>query len=290
MLNRCKIESNKRRFKTSFGVSPATMCKIYIDLQRSDVEDTTTNPPTSMRLVGSETNFKWFLRTVYYLRKYPIEEDFERTLAINIGWARTNIWRVMQKIQYLKYKKITWSDGLGGEDIWILTVDGTHVWLCEPGHAEFSQDSDYYSHKFNKAGINYELGIAIASGKLIWMNGPFLAGKNDLQIFTGGGLKARLLQLEKKAIGDGGYSGHQEAISSPNSHDSRPVKLFKSRALKRHEGFNGMTKSFQILRERFRHGPGKIGIAFESVAVICQYKIEAEEPLWDVLKMFLKKT
>jgi hypothetical protein len=283
MLNRCKIETNKRRFKTSFGVSPATMCKIYIDLQRSDAEDTTTNPPTSMRLVGSETNFKWFLRTVYYLRKYPIEEDFERTLAINIGWARTNIWRVMQKIQYLKYKKITWSDGLGGEDIWILTVDGTHVWLCEPGHAEFSQDSDYYSHKFNKAGINYELGIAIASGKLIWMNGPFLAGKNDLQIFTGGGLKARLLQLEKKAIGDGGYSGHQEAISSPNSHDSRPVKLFKSRALKRHEGFNGMTKSFQILRERFRHGPGKIGIAFESVAVICQYKIEAEEPLWDVL-------
>ena len=283
MLNRCKIETNKRRFKTSFGVSPATMCKIYIDLQKSDAEDTTTNPPTSMRLVGSETNFKWFLRTVYYLRKYPIEEDFERTLAINIGWARTNIWRVMQKIQYLKCKKITWSDGLGGEDIWILTVDGTHVWLCEPGHAEFSQDSDYYSHKFNKAGINYELGIAIASGKLIWMNGPFLAGKNDLQIFTGGGLKARLLQLEKKAIGDGGYSGHQEAISSPNSHDSRPVKLFKSRALKRHEGFNGMTKSFQILRERFRHGPGKIGIAFESVAVICQYKIEAEEPLWDVL-------
>jgi hypothetical protein len=62
-----------------------------------------------MRLVGSETNFKWFLRTVYYLRKYPIEEDFERTLAINIGWARTNIWRVMQKIQYLKYKKITWA-------------------------------------------------------------------------------------------------------------------------------------------------------------------------------------
>jgi hypothetical protein len=283
MLKRCKNETNKRRFKTSFGVSPATMCKIYIDLQRSDAEDATMNPPRSMRLVGSETNFNWFLRTIYYLRKYPIEEDFERTLAVNIGWARKNIWRLMQKIQYLKYKKITWPDGLGGEDIWILTVDGTHVWLSEPGHEEFSQDSLYYSHKFNKAGINYELGIAIASGKLIWMIGPFPAGKNDLQIFTGGGLKARLLQLNKKGIGDGGYSGHKEVISSPNTHDSRPVKLFKSRALKRHKGFNGMTKSFQILRERFRHGPGKIGIAFEAVAVICQYKIEAEEPLWDVL-------
>jgi hypothetical protein len=44
-----------------------------------------------------------------------------------------------------------------------------------------------------------------------------------------------------------------------------------------------MTNSFQILRERFQHGPGKIGIAFKAVAVICQYKIEAEEPLWNVL-------
>jgi hypothetical protein len=70
---------------------------------------------------------------------------------------------------------------------------------------------------------------------------------------------------------------------SPNTHDSRQVKLFKSRALKRHEGFNGITKSFQILRERFQHGPGKIGRAFDAVAVICQYKIEAEEPLWEVL-------
>jgi hypothetical protein len=113
------------------------MCKVYIDLQRSDAEDVTMNPPISMRLVGSETNFKWFLRTIYYLRKYPIEEDFKRTLAVNIGWARKNIWRLMQKIQYLKYQRITWPDGFGGEDIRILTVDGTHVWLSEPGHEEF---------------------------------------------------------------------------------------------------------------------------------------------------------
>jgi hypothetical protein len=65
MLSRCKNETNKiRRFKTSSGVSPATMCKIYIDLQRSDAEDMTMNPPILMRLVGSETNFKWFLRTI----------------------------------------------------------------------------------------------------------------------------------------------------------------------------------------------------------------------------------
>jgi hypothetical protein len=53
MLNRCKNETNKRRFKTSFGVSPATMCKIYIDLQRSDAEEydyESTNIDASCRI------------------------------------------------------------------------------------------------------------------------------------------------------------------------------------------------------------------------------------------------
>ena len=44
-----------------------------------------------------------------------------------------------------------------------------------------------------------------------------------------------------------------------------------------------MTKTFKILQNCFRHGIGKIGAAFESVAVICQYKIEIDEPLYDVL-------
>ena len=115
------------------------------------------------------------------------------------------------------------------------------------------------------------------------MNGPFKAGRNDLNIFIEEGLEARLLHLKKKAIGDGIYKGHDKAVSFPNKHDSYGVKKFKSRALHRHEDFNGMTKTFRILSGRFRHGVGKIARAFESVAVICQYKIEADEPLYDVL-------
>ena len=153
----------------------------------------------------------------------------------------------MAKIQYLKHKKVVWPDDLGGEDVWILTFDGTHVWVYEPGHPLFSQDSEYYSHKLNKAGINYELGISLASRKLIWMNSPFKAGKSDLTVFTGGGLRDRLRQLGKKAIGGGIYKGNQDTVVYPNSHNSRPGKKFKSRVLKGHEAFNGMTKSFQIL-------------------------------------------
>jgi hypothetical protein len=61
------------------------------------------------------------------------------------------------------------------------------------------------------------------------------------------------------------------------------VKKFKSRALKRHEGFNGMTKTFKVLDIRFRNSIDKIAPAFEAVCVICQYKIETDEPLFEVL-------
>ena len=43
----------------------------------------------------------------------------------------------MKKIQYLKHKKITWPRDFGGDNIWVISVDGTHVWLFEPSHPKF---------------------------------------------------------------------------------------------------------------------------------------------------------
>jgi hypothetical protein len=90
-LRRCGDKTNQYRFKITFGVTPITMCTIYEDLQTSTAEDTNTNPPRSMRLKGSKTNLKSFLRTAYYLRKYPTEDDIDRVLKMNKGWAQTNI-------------------------------------------------------------------------------------------------------------------------------------------------------------------------------------------------------
>ena len=45
-----------------------------------------------------------------------------------------------------------------------------------------------------------------------------------------------------------------------------------------------MTKSFQILWQLFCHNvKEKIAVAFEAVAVVCQYKVENKEPLYDIL-------
>jgi hypothetical protein len=79
------------------------------------------------------------------------------------------------------------------------------------------------------------------------MKGPTNAGSNDISNFVNRGLRDNLVRMGKKAIGDGGYSGHHQVISTPNRFDQRNVATFKSRALKRHEKFNGITKSFDSL-------------------------------------------
>ncbi|KAG7336887.1 hypothetical protein IV203_028172 [Nitzschia inconspicua] len=84
-------------------------------------------------------------------------------------------------------------------------------------------------------------------------------------------------------IGNIGVLMDRPKLIVQNAHDSFGVKKFKSRALKRHETFNGMTKRFGCLDGRFRHGSQKFATCFEAVCVLCQYQIEQELPLFDVL-------
>ena len=169
---------------------------------------------------------------------------------------------------------------------WVMSVDGTHIWIEEPPNQEiYSMDLEYFSQKFNKAGIKYKLGITLHNPgnyygwtdhsklrKMIW---TFLSKKDQNNDFC---------CLERKQLGT-------VVIRCTNwqCHIQTQVTLlygvqqFKSRALKRHESFNGMTKTFKILWNCFWYGIGKIGAAFESVAVICQNKIKIDEPLYDAL-------
>jgi hypothetical protein len=187
----------------------------------------------------------------------------------------------LEKIQSLKGQKIVWDHDC--EDIWACTVDGTHCWMHEVAHPEFSLDPEYYSHKHNKCGITYELAISLRLQRLVWVNGGFKAGTNDVTIFKDEGLKALLQQTGKRAIGDGGYQGHDDQVSTPNSIDSRPVRKFKSRALKRHEKLNGYTKRYDCLSGRFRHSPEKFCLCFEAVCVIVQYQLDVgQDYLFDI--------
>ena len=94
---------NITRFKQNYGVLPALCCTIYEDLQKSAAVDNSSTPPKIMLLTGSHTNFKWFLRAIYYLRKYPLETDFAKDLKVSSEhYARDRIWEMITRIQFYK--------------------------------------------------------------------------------------------------------------------------------------------------------------------------------------------
>jgi DDE superfamily endonuclease len=125
--------------------------------------------------------------------------------------------------------------------VFIVTVDGVHCSIDEPKDPILSKNPKYYSHKFNKAAVSYEIAISVFTNQLVWMNGPFPAGKTDIQVFRHEGLKD-MIPAGKKAIGDKGYRGEKGLVSTPSSHDHIDVRHFKSRARARHETFNARLK------------------------------------------------
>jgi hypothetical protein len=274
-IRRCKKDTNVDRFVEHYGAIPAIYACIWEDLQTTGVQEA--------RVPDEDLNVQYFLMAAHHLKRYPTEGEREAIFDISKKWGRDKVWFFVEKIQALKAQKIVWPADNFGDDIFGLTVDGTHGSKTEPQHPVWSQDPEWYSHKFNGAGVNYELGISISESRLVWMNGPFKAGRNDVLIFKEEGLKAKLRRCGKRAIGDGGYSGHPREISTPNSHDSKAVFKFKSRALKRHEKFNGMTKNFDCLSGKFRHSVDRFKNCFEAVCVIAQYQLENNRPLYDVL-------
>lgn len=278
-INRSSLKRNIQRFTDHYGANHIVCAQIWEELQTTTIIEARVHP--------DHLCLKYFLMSMHALRNYPTESQREKEWNISPKTGRQWVWFYLEKIQALKAQKITWPVDNYGTDVWILTVDGIHSWYHETKKGEFSQDSEYYSHKYGKAGVGYELGIALSEPRLIWMHGPFKAGFGDRKTFqiNNVGLRAKLRSLGKKCIADSAYYSkeNRDVVSALNPHDYKVVKKFKTRALQRHEKFNGMLKVFGCLDGRFRHTLPKYKIMFEACAVICQYKMENGQALYDIL-------
>ena len=92
-----------------------------------------------------------------------------------------------------------------------VSVDGTdfRVQQFQPF------DTDWNSHKFEGPGLWYEVCVAIQTGYIVWLNGPFKAGAfNDITIFRQG-LKS-MLKNGERVEADKGYLGEAGLIDVPN--------------------------------------------------------------------------
>jgi len=275
---RVRPAKNLERCAAHFVAHPPALESLWLDLL-----DTIDFEPQLK-------HFDYYMISIHFLAKYPTELEMEAKFEKSDRTVRDWVWKFwLPKIQSLKPMKIQWPIGWGVDEndpnapqpTFIATVDGVHCPINEPSHGEWSKNPEHCSHKFGSSGLDYEIAINIFQNKVVWINGPFKAGKHtDIKVFRSG-LKG-MIPKGKLLVADLGYRGEKLLIATPNSHDTIEVREFKSRALARHETFNGKIKLFKCLALRFRHGIKKHKVCFEAVAVIGVYMIENGAPLFYV--------
>ncbi|CAJ1955890.1 unnamed protein product [Cylindrotheca closterium] len=156
-------------------------------------------------------------------------------------------------------------DGWDGKTHCVISVDGVDC----PIQEIWPFDEAIFSKKLNGPGYKYEIGICIATGAIVWVNGPFKAGRNDKTIFEHDGLMQALCEDEGVEV-DMGYQGLDQ-LKNPKISQSKKDGMQKSKARARHKNVNGELKKFVVLDQVFRHNPKtKHQACFEAVAVICQ--------------------
>jgi len=265
---RVRRSRNMERFAAHFAASAEALSKLWFDLQGA------------LDFVPVSRHLDYFFCSVHVLAKYPTELELEAKFKWCDRTIRDWVWSFwLPRISALKPAKIVWPETW--QTTFTVTVDGVHCPINEPSHGEWSKNPEHCSHKFGSSGLNYETAMCIFANRVVWINGPFKAGKHtDIKVFRAA-LKA-MTPNGKLVIADLGCRGEKLIIATPNSHDDPEVREFKSRALARHETFNGKIKLFRCLSHRFRHGIEKHKIAFEAACVIGVYMIENGSPLFDV--------
>ena len=159
-------------------------------------------------------------------------------------------------------------------------VDGTDFWICEL--KPFAKA--FYSHKFVKAGLCYEVGLCIQTGLIVWINGPFAVGKyNNITIFRSK-MIYELLDWEMVEA-DQCYVGQPNKICmkyelgvSENQFEAKA----RARARARGEMINGRFKNFCRLMDRYRHKISMHSYVFYAVVVLMQISLTTVSPTFKV--------
>lgn len=168
------------------------------------------------------------------------------------------------------------------------SIDGVHCDIEEPRKCPSKK---WYSHKSNGPGLTYQIILSLHENKLLSVIGPYPAGETDLHVFRKRDGIINQIPPGKRLIGDRGYVGEDEKISTPNEHDALEVFRYKNRARSRHETFNKRLKEFNVLSCRFRHlhyyaaqrsyDLDKHKKVFESICILVQYDLK-HRPLFEM--------
>jgi hypothetical protein len=161
-----------------------------------------------------------------------------------------------------------------------MTVDGTDFRVNEPWPYRKGHNEKFFSHKFSRAGLRYEVGVCIQTGDIVWLHGPFPAGMSDLKIFC---IKLALMLLpQEKVVADRGYQGDPQIITPYNSPDNAAIQIAMGKARACHETINRAFKRWGALAQCFRNCPDKHGFVFIAIATMTQLEITHGSPPFQV--------
>jgi len=262
---RWNTKDKDKRFKACFGASSTIVAELWNRIQA--------------RGIDSAARPKHLLWALVHLKVYSTEEIH----CSIVGWPSTKTfakwaWYFVELIAELRDDVIRLEDrfdGLNGVAYTncFMSVDGTDCPVFEP----WPWDRKMYSHKLNGPGVKYEVGVCIKTGRIVWINGPFIGGTHDSTIFKRG--LSELLHEDEAVEVDKGYKGDNRMRVPHLGYDSRERKM-KSVARAQHECVNGRLKQFNVLTTHFRHmKPNRAGmmskhkLCFYAVAVITQLKL-----------------
>lgn len=278
VFDRRSTQTNLDDFKTHYGLAPKTLCSVWHDLQ-------TTNVPQASildDLRSRKTQLDDFFLGLHWLKRYRSRKEMKILFGNCENTCKKWYTYYSIKIHFLKGQKIEWPPDDYWDTVFIISVDGVHFKVKEPKHETLRRDPSYYSHKHNKAGLNYEIAICIFSNRVVWVNGPFKASRHDKTIMVTDGLLEKI-PAGKRVIADRVYR-KVECVSIHNSMDCEEVRNFKRRVRSRQESFNERLERWESLKTCWKHGiaDNKHKIVLDAVATLCVYQIELEEPLFDV--------
>jgi len=268
---------NWDEFKSHFGSAPAVLAAQWHDLCTTNV----LGAQLPVKDTG-EKGLKLFLMAHYFLWTYP-KNRF--TLASRFGVcdkraSGASLWTWVSQIAALKENVIIWPENFKDPNgpQFVLSVDCREVKVSEKKHPTYNLDTSFASKKHGgHAGLKHELGVAIWSDQIVWVNGPFKPTRHDITVFREG-LKAKMLTEApgKFAICDKGYrtkEADEEMLAHPNSKDPLPLKKFKSLVRCRQEDMNARFAKFACMSNEFTHSVEKNKACFEAVAVTIQYQL-----------------
>ena len=158
-----------------------------------------------------------------------------------------------------------------------MSIDGTDFRVPEHGPA-------WSSHKYKKkSGVPYEVGICIATGDIVWINGPYQCGRwPDISIFRNA-LISHLAPNERVEADDGYIGEAPQRVKCPKCISSNPEKEYmQQRVRNRQETVNLRFKFWGILRQNYKqHDISSHGDVFRAIPVITQIAINSGERLFE---------